>query len=34
MLIEGSNLAELRDAQLRKLRGGVISYIPQDPGRP
>ena len=32
VLIEGSNLAELRDAQLRKLRGGVISYIPQDPG--
>jgi peptide/nickel transport system ATP-binding protein len=32
VLIEGTNLAGLRDAQLRKVRGGVVSYIPQDPG--
>ncbi len=32
VLIEGKNLAGLRDAQLRKVRGGVVSYIPQDPG--
>jgi peptide/nickel transport system ATP-binding protein len=32
VLIEGTNLAELRDAQLRRIRGGTVSYIPQDPG--
>src|SRR5919109_4191883 len=32
VVIEGTNLAELRDAQLRRIRGGVVSYIPQDPG--
>jgi peptide/nickel transport system ATP-binding protein len=32
VVIEGTNLAELRDAQLRKIRGAVVSYIPQDPG--
>jgi peptide/nickel transport system ATP-binding protein len=32
VVIEGTNLAELRAAQLRKIRGAVVSYIPQDPG--
>src|SRR2546421_9162494 len=32
VLLEGSDLAELRDADLRRLRGGVVSYVPQDPG--
>jgi peptide/nickel transport system ATP-binding protein len=30
--IEGRTLAGLRDADLRQIRGGVVSYIPQDPG--
>jgi peptide/nickel transport system ATP-binding protein len=32
VVIEGTNLAGLRDAQLRKIRGAVVSYVPQDPG--
>jgi peptide/nickel transport system ATP-binding protein len=32
VVIEGTNLAQLRDAQLRKIRGAVVSYVPQDPG--
>jgi peptide/nickel transport system ATP-binding protein len=32
VMIEGTNLAELRDVQLRRIRGGTVSYIPQDPG--
>jgi oligopeptide/dipeptide ABC transporter ATP-binding protein len=32
VLIEGTNLAGLRDAELRGIRGAVVSYIPQDPG--
>jgi peptide/nickel transport system ATP-binding protein len=32
IVIGGTSLAELRDAELRGLRGGVVSYIPQDPG--
>jgi peptide/nickel transport system ATP-binding protein len=30
--IEGTTLADLRDSALREIRGGVVSYIPQDPG--
>jgi peptide/nickel transport system ATP-binding protein len=30
--IDGRDLAELSDGDLRRLRGGVVSYIPQDPG--
>jgi peptide/nickel transport system ATP-binding protein len=30
--IDGSNLDELGDGELRKLRGGTVAYIPQDPG--
>ena len=30
--IDGRNLSTLGDAELRNLRGGVVSYIPQDPG--
>ena len=32
VVIEGTNLAELHDDQLRRIRGAVVSYIPQDPG--
>src|ERR1700758_4403388 len=32
VMIEGVSLASLRDDALRGLRGGVVSYIPQDPG--
>jgi peptide/nickel transport system ATP-binding protein len=32
VVIDGSDLAGMRDAELRKLRGGVVSYVPQDPG--
>ncbi|MGN6681878.1 MAG: dipeptide ABC transporter ATP-binding protein [Streptosporangiaceae bacterium] len=31
VLLEGRNILELSDEQLRKLRGGVVSYVPQDP---
>src|SRR5215467_11805064 len=31
VLLEGRNILELNDEQLRKLRGGVVSYVPQDP---
>jgi peptide/nickel transport system ATP-binding protein len=30
--VDGRDLAALGDADLRRLRGGVVSYIPQDPG--
>jgi peptide/nickel transport system ATP-binding protein len=30
--IDGRDLAELGTGDLRRLRGGVVSYIPQDPG--
>ena len=30
--IDGRDLATLHDGELRRLRGGVVSYIPQDPG--
>jgi peptide/nickel transport system ATP-binding protein len=30
--IDGRDLAGMRDSDLRRLRGGVVSYIPQDPG--
>jgi peptide/nickel transport system ATP-binding protein len=30
--IDGQDLSTLGDDQLRRLRGGVVSYIPQDPG--
>ena len=30
--IDGEDIAELRGERLRALRGGVVSYIPQDPG--
>jgi peptide/nickel transport system ATP-binding protein len=30
--IGGRDLASLREADLRRLRGGTVSYIPQDPG--
>jgi peptide/nickel transport system ATP-binding protein len=32
VVIDGSDLAGMRDSALRRLRGGVVSYIPQDPG--
>src|SRR5436305_14182802 len=32
VVIDGSDLAGMRDSALRSLRGGVVSYIPQDPG--
>jgi peptide/nickel transport system ATP-binding protein len=32
ILIDGTDLAGLREPQVRELRGGVVSYIPQDPG--
>jgi peptide/nickel transport system ATP-binding protein len=32
VLIDGHDLAELDDAGLRRLRGGTVAYIPQDPG--
>jgi peptide/nickel transport system ATP-binding protein len=30
--VDGRDLAALGEAELRSLRGGVVSYIPQDPG--
>ena len=30
--IDGRDLASLGDRDLRRLRGGIVSYIPQDPG--
>ncbi len=30
--IDGRDLSELGERELRRLRGGVVSYIPQDPG--
>jgi len=30
--LEGRNVLALRDAELRKLRGGVVSYVFQEPG--
>ncbi|MBV9798009.1 MAG: ABC transporter ATP-binding protein, partial [Solirubrobacterales bacterium] len=32
ILIDGTDLAGLAEAEVRHLRGGVVSYIPQDPG--
>jgi peptide/nickel transport system ATP-binding protein len=32
VLIDGNDLAQLGDAALRRLRGGTVAYIPQDPG--
>ncbi len=32
VMIDGRSLAELKDDELRRLRGGTVSYIPQDPG--
>jgi len=32
VVIDGQDLSRLRGAELRRLRGGVVSYIPQDPG--
>src|ERR1700761_477259 len=32
ILIDGRPLATMAAAELRKLRGGTVSYIPQDPG--
>jgi peptide/nickel transport system ATP-binding protein len=32
VLIGGRDLAQLGDAALRRLRGGAVAYIPQDPG--
>jgi peptide/nickel transport system ATP-binding protein len=32
VLIDGRDLAKLGDSEVRQLRGGVVSYIPQDPG--
>src|SRR5207237_1988034 len=29
---KGSELREMRPGQLRRLRGGSMSYVPQDPG--
>ena len=30
--IDGRDLSSLGERELRRLRGGVVSYIPQDPG--
>ena len=30
--IDGRDLASMKEGQLRRLRGGTVSYIPQDPG--
>jgi peptide/nickel transport system ATP-binding protein len=30
--VDGRTLGDLGEAELRRLRGGVVSYIPQDPG--
>jgi peptide/nickel transport system ATP-binding protein len=30
--IDGRDLSGMNDSELRKLRGGTVSYIPQDPG--
>jgi len=32
VLVDGRDLSELADQVLRSLRGGLVSYIPQDPG--
>jgi peptide/nickel transport system ATP-binding protein len=32
VVIDGRDLAGMRDDALRRLRGGVVAYIPQDPG--
>jgi peptide/nickel transport system ATP-binding protein len=32
VMIDGRNLQGLRDGELRRMRGGTVSYIPQDPG--
>ena len=32
VVIDGRDLAHLGDGDLRKLRGGTVAYIPQDPG--
>jgi peptide/nickel transport system ATP-binding protein len=32
ILIDGRELAKMRGGELRELRGGTVSYIPQDPG--
>ena len=32
ILIDGNDLAALKENEVRQLRGGVVSYIPQDPG--
>jgi len=32
VVIDGRDLARLRGSELRRLRGGTVSYIPQDPG--
>src|SRR6202012_4348185 len=32
VVIDGRSLQGLRGGELRRLRGGTVSYIPQDPG--
>ena len=32
VVVDGRDLATLEEGDLRRLRGGVVSYIPQDPG--
>jgi peptide/nickel transport system ATP-binding protein len=32
VMIDGRSLQDLRGGELRRLRGGTVSYIPQDPG--
>jgi peptide/nickel transport system ATP-binding protein len=32
VLVDGRDLAELDAGELRRMRGGTVSYIPQDPG--
>jgi len=32
VIIDGRDLAHLGDLDLRRLRGGTVAYIPQDPG--
>ena len=32
VLVDGRDIAELGEGDLRRMRGGTVSYIPQDPG--
>jgi peptide/nickel transport system ATP-binding protein len=32
VVVDGRDIAELDESELRRMRGGTVSYIPQDPG--